>query len=1588
MRGQQQRDRALVLRHRWYAGGVATLISAALVFTGVSTPAMADTVPPPPDASAATPPPADTPPAETPPAETPPADTPPAVETPPADTTTPPAETPPSDTTTPPSDTTAPPADPTVPPADGSKTDSTESQIAPDEGLISPLSLAPACTNNCSNITFNAVINGGSATVADWTYRADRASSPDWYDFVPPQTIAVPRNATYAITATPNNATAQAYNTTVTCTDPGSGVTWNSPNLAFNNNSGLASTCTATHTFIAPQQATITVKVGSDRTGTTGVTNLAGVVLYLQSNTGGGAGAPSGTRADGVAGDAAGWARCVSDANGDCVFTVPDTQAGGANNGTQPWVVQHSVPAGYYANPTLRVGGATGDGSSLAYQFRMKVGISGTTAYSSLNANQLMLSSGTEGNASQGIWQQSRNNPTLQASCGLDVALILDLSGSVGDTTNLKQAANTFVNSLQGTPSRMSLFSFSWQTPASQAGPNVANLTSVATAAQGTAFKNLYANWDSDGGTNWDRGLGIAAESNTANNKFDVAVIITDGNPTTYNQPYQGSGSNNRFRETENGIYSANALKAAGTRVIAFGVGAGANGTNTALNLRSISGPTVYNGGNGAVADYYQTTDYAAVGTALRNLALGNCQGTLTVTKQIVPESAPPGSITGAVPAGAGWQFTSVMNTPGVTTPNPVRTTTADGTGTVTYPMTFPGGTLNGSVTVTEAQQPGFVLQPVNLQNAVCTNKTTNQPVIPSNVVDGFTVAVPSTDLVNCIVYNRAPSPESDVTVTKNWVVNGVPVANGAQPSGLSAQLHLTGPGNNTPTDQGWGVTRGGYTKGGNTTLTETVTLIDPAMCTNNAVITNLNGAATNIPLPGGGYVMTLPNEHNTATITNTVTCDSRLTLIKTVQGGNAAPTSWTLNASFLATPEVPAGVPGFSGATGAPGTTGQLVTPDARYQLFETGGSPLYAQTDNRTNLQSNPLSTGSATCIRVDANGAPWAGSGYSDGINGGVNVPLGYRVACTLVNQNAELTLLKNVVNDNGGSSPASAWSLTATPATLTGLSATSVAGSETVVPASMFEVRPRHVYTLTESNVAGYQFVKLQQFVGGVWVDVVANADPALYPQKNAQGNWQIQVAALDEAVYRFVNDDVAPKLTLVKTVTNDHGGTAQPGAWTLTATTPGGPNLSGTTGINGAVEAGEVYTIGENSGPSGYTWDTLSCTGYPNTTKAAPTLTLKPGDDVTCTLNNNDQPGQLTLVKVVDNANGGTAVAADWNGKLHAKRGSDATLNYNTSETKPVPAGTYTLTETGQLAGYDLTNLECSTGGTTLANNTVVVANGANVTCTFTNAAQKPTLTLEKQVVNTGGGTATADQWTLTATNGGNTPINGTGTPAGGSVASISGAVLGNTTYTLTESGPSGYNSTGIWACVVTGSQTVVPVTNNNQVKTAVGQNVTCRIVNTAIPATGTVAKSVLSTVQNADGTWTIRYRITVTNGSASSNYTYNLVDTLNYGGGLTPTSATVPVVPAGATANPAWTGLNPNTNLASNVSLTAVQHTHVWEIEVVSTVAASVPSGDTWKCEGGPTPGAGGFRSPTSPRWPARRRRIRMPRGTSRTRSR
>ena len=47
-------------------------------------------------------------------------------------------------------------------------------------------------------------------------------------------------------------------------------------------------------------------------------------------------------------------------------------------------------------------------------------------------------------------YKDSQNNPTLASQCGLDFGLVLDASGSIGDTgiANLKTAADAFVDAL------------------------------------------------------------------------------------------------------------------------------------------------------------------------------------------------------------------------------------------------------------------------------------------------------------------------------------------------------------------------------------------------------------------------------------------------------------------------------------------------------------------------------------------------------------------------------------------------------------------------------------------------------------------------------------------------------------------------------------------------------------------------------------------------------------------------------------------------------------------------------------------------------------------------------------------------------------------------------------------------------------------------------------------------------------------------------------------------------------------------------------------------------------------------------------
>ncbi len=439
-----------------------------------------------------------------------------------------------------------------------------------------------------------------------------------------------------------------------------------------------------------------------------------------------------------------------------------------------------------------------------------------------------------------------------------------------------------------GTPSQLALFTFASTAPANSTNNQNRPVTPVSTQTGADTVNGWIDGLTAGGGTNWDRGIFQVAQSGSG---FDIAVVITDGNPTFYGNQ-EGPGSYTRFREVENGIFSANAVKIKATRMIAVGVGDGVSGP--AANLVSISGPT-------ANSDYYQTTDYAQAGAALRALALGNCQGTVSVIKQVVPSTAPPGSITGAVPAG-GWQFGATTTTSGVTI-SPTSGTTASGSGAVNFNLTFPGGTTTAPVTVNETQQPGFTLVPQGGLNATCRRLDTNAALTVTNSgATGFQVPAASAYPVSCTVYNRAPTPAATVVVDKKWVINGQTYNEGAQPPDFQASLSIGG------TPQGWGVVRTGFQQGNTTVLSETVQLSRLQCTLVSSLVTLANGATVSSNLP---FTATLAPGDNSYTITNTVTCISRLTLAKTVHG-TALATGWTLTAT------APAGsLPGPSGTTG-----------------------------------------------------------------------------------------------------------------------------------------------------------------------------------------------------------------------------------------------------------------------------------------------------------------------------------------------------------------------------------------------------------------------------------------------------------------------------------------------------------------------------------------------------------------------------------------------------------------------------------------------------------------------------------------------
>jgi uncharacterized repeat protein (TIGR01451 family) len=296
-------------------------------------------------------------------------------------------------------------------------------------------------------------------------------------------------------------------------------------------------------------------------------------------------------------------------------------------------VRQVSAPTGntpsqdnYFSSPSLGVG-VTGSISAQPYDtLTVSVGASNVTIPSPSTST-------TSGNTVRsGRWAVSRYNPPPPTTCTRSVALLFDLSASitVSDLASYKTSADGFVRALLGTSTDVTLYTFGTATPAPGAGNATFGPRNTLTM---TGVNELVGRINgltlpiTDQYTNWDAGIWQIANSGT---HYDEAIVLTDGDPTAMSangSPDATGTATTRFRASENGIFSANALKARGTRVDAVGIASNATSGSIA-NLKAISGPE-------QGSDYF-IIPFDSLGGLLTDLALAHC-ATLEITKSANP---------------------------------------------------------------------------------------------------------------------------------------------------------------------------------------------------------------------------------------------------------------------------------------------------------------------------------------------------------------------------------------------------------------------------------------------------------------------------------------------------------------------------------------------------------------------------------------------------------------------------------------------------------------------------------------------------------------------------------------------------------------------------------------------------------------------------------------------------------------------------------------------------------------------------------------------------------------------------------------
>ena len=738
---------------------------------------------------------------------------------------------------------------------------------------------------------------------------------------------------------------------------------------------------------------------------------------------------------------------------------------------------------------------------------------------------------------------------------------------------------------------------------------------------------------------------------------------------------------------------------------------------------------------------------------------------------------------------------------------SPSGASLADGTSPYTWSSLSPG-----TYTITESIPSGWTLTSV-----VCTGGSTS---VVTPITNGVSINLTASENLTCtftntlqtghiiVVKDSVPNDAQDFSFTNNF-------ANG-NPSPFSLDDDADGTLSNTRDSV---VTAGTYSVSEGAVAGWTQT---SATCSDGSPIS---------------AVVVSPGETVTCTFTNTK--DATLTLVKTVtndNGGNATAANFQAKIDGNNVPWGVAQVVSAASHTASEVTLAGYVASSWGTDCA-TNGTVTLAPGENKTCTITNDDQPGTLIVkkIIINDNGGTKGYTDFSFQVNGGntvafeadgqndltVNagtynvteptvagystsynncsslvIPNGGSQTCTITNDDIQpkLTVTKVVVNDNGGTKVIADFPLF--------VDLTSVTSGVQ----NGFNVG---AYIVSETGDPGYA------------ATITGDCD--------AQGN--VSLALADVKSCTITNNDIAPTLKLVKTVTNDNGGTAVSDDWTLRARklcAAGNPspncgfsNLGGS-GVFNPLLAGIAYNLSEQ-GPAGYAAGNWSCDGG---ILVGNKITLALDEDVICTINNDDIQPQLIVIKYVINNNGGTAVAGDFTMNVTATNPSDDLFPGAESPgtTITLDAGSYSVDES-VFAGYSK-SLSADCVGT--------ITIGQTKTCTITNDDIPAKLTIIKDADPND-----CQDFTFSMTGQQNFLLDDdnddqTCTDINRPQSQLFANLSANTLYTVTELIPNIYWKFKAVTCVVTGTQTpytFANIVNGLTITLNLADDVTCTFLN-------------------------------------------------------------------------------------------------------------------------------------------------------------